>query len=570
MTSASLSPRPAAPGVSERTAPALWRYALAEQRTRPAYLVEASDGWREVSWDEAARRVDALARGLLARGVGHGDPVAILAATSLEWVLLDWAVLSIGAVVVGLYPTSSAKECEYILDHSEAVIAFADSDEQAAKLHGAKLREVVLYRDLARLEEEGRANEGAALPHVAEDDLATLIYTSGTTGPPKGCMLTHRNLVAAATHVDRGVTRPDDVILLFLPLAHSYGRLVHESSAFHGFTTALLADPTGAAEALPAVRPTVIPAVPRVYEKIHAGVLSQLEQASGAKAAIGRWALAVGVDVSRRRRAGRDVPLLLRQKARLADRLVFAKVRAKLGGRLRLGVSGAAPLSIDVLEFFHALGILVVEGYGMTETASSATVNNPEDFRFGTVGPAVDGCEMRLADDGEILLRSPTIFAGYFKDPGATRAAITDDGWLRTGDVGEIDADGFLTITDRKKDLIITAGGKNISPQNLENALKTSRFVSQALVIGDRRPYVTALVTLDPAEVEASGRDPQELVQEIVDDVNRDRARVEQIKRFAIVPRDFLQEEGEVTPTLKLKRRVVEEHFADEIEALYR
>ena len=478
--------------------------------------------------------------------------------------------MSIGAVVVGLYPTNSAKECEYILDHSEAVIAFADSDEQAAKLGGARLREVVLFRDLDRLEEEGRANANAAYPPVSEDDLATLIYTSGTTGPPKGCMLTHRNLVAAAAHVDRGVTHPDDVILLFLPLAHSYGRLVHESSAFHGFTTALLADPTRAAEALPAVRPTVIPAVPRVYEKIHAGVLSQLEQAGGAKAAIGRWALGVGVDVSRRRRAGPRIPPLLRVKGRLADRLVFAKVREKLGGRLRLGISGAAPLSIDVLEFFHALGILVVEGYGMTETASSATVNNPEDFRFGTVGPPVDGCELKLANDGEILLRSPTIFAGYFKDPEATRTALTDDGWLRTGDVGEIDADGFLTITDRKKDLIITAGGKNISPQNLENALKTSRFVSQALVVGDRRPYVTALVTLDPVEVEASGRDPQELVQEVVDDVNRDRARVEQIKRFAIVPRDFLQEEGEVTPTLKLKRRVVEEHFAEEIEALYR
>jgi long-chain acyl-CoA synthetase len=570
MTSASVSPRPAAPAAGERTARALWRYAQAEQRTRPAYLAEGPDGWREVSWEEAGGRVDALARGLLAHGVGHGDAVAILAATSLEWVLLDWAAMSIGAVVVGLYPTNSAKECEYILDHSEAVLAFADTDEQAAKLHGARLREVVLFRNLDRLEEEGRAGAETPLPEVAEDDLATLIYTSGTTGPPKGCMLTHRNLVAAATHVDRRVTLPDDVILLFLPLAHSFGRLVHQSSAFHGFTTALLADPARAAEALPAVRPTVLPAVPRVYEKIHAGVLSQLERAGGAKAAIGRWALGVGVEASRRRREGRSILPALRLQEWLADRLVFAKIRQKLGGRLRLGISGAAPLSIDVLEFFHALGILVVEGYGMTETASSATVNNPEDFRFGTVGPPVDGCEIAIADDGEILLRSPTVFAGYFKDPEATRAALTGDGWLRTGDVGELDADGFLKITDRKKDLIITAGGKNISPQNLENALKTSRFVAQALVVGDRRPYVTALVTLEPAEVEASGRDPQELVQELVDEVNRDRARVEQIKRFAILPRDFLQEEGEVTPTLKLKRRVVQEHFADEIEALYR
>jgi long-chain acyl-CoA synthetase len=254
---------------------------------------------------------------------------------------------------------------------------------------------------------------------------------------------------------------------------------------------------------------------------------------------------------------------------RLADRLVFAKVRERLGGRVRVGISGAAPLSPDVMEFFHALGMPVVEGYGLTETASSASVNEPSDFRIGTVGRPVDGAEIRLAEDGEILIRSDSVFAGYYKEPEATSAALTDDGWFRTGDVGEIDDEGFLKITDRKKDLIITAGGKNIAPQNLENALKTSRFVSQAIVVGDRRPYVTALVTLDEAELASSDRDPQELVQELVDDVNRDRMRVEQIKRFVILPRDFSQEEGEVTPTLKLRRRVIQEHFADEIEKLY-
>jgi long-chain acyl-CoA synthetase len=244
-------------------------------------------------------------------------------------------------------------------------------------------------------------------------------------------------------------------------------------------------------------------------------------------------------------------------------------VRDRLGGRLRLGISGAAPLGIDVLEFFHSLNMLVIEGYGLTETSSSLSVNDPEDYKFGTVGRAVDGCEVRLDDDGEILVRSETIFAGYYKDTEATAAAFTEDGWFRTGDVGEIDADGFVKITDRKKDLIITAGGKNIAPQNLENALKSSRFVSQALVVGDRRPYVTALVTLEWDEVAADGRDPQQLVQEIVDDVNRDRVRVEQIKRFAILPRDFSHEAGEITPTLKLRRRIVQEHFQEEIERLY-
>jgi len=263
------------------------------------------------------------------------------------------------------------------------------------------------------------------------------------------------------------------------------------------------------------------------------------------------------------------VPRLLALQERLADRLVFAKVRERLGGRLRVGVSGAAPLSTDVMEFFHALGVPVVEGYGLTETASSTTVNEPDDFRIGTVGRAVEDTELRLDEDGEILIRSDSVFAGYYKEPEATADALTEDGWLRTGDVGEIDVDGFLRITDRKKDLIITAGGKNISPQNLENALKNSRFVSQAIVVGDRRPYVTALLTLDEAEVSSSGVDPQALAEELVDEVNRDRTRVEQIKRFVVLPRDFSQEEGEVTPTLKLRRRVIEDHFADEIERLY-
>jgi long-chain acyl-CoA synthetase len=277
----------------------------------------------------------------------------------------------------------------------------------------------------------------------------------------------------------------------------------------------------------------------------------------------------IGRRVSELRREGGEPGALLALSHRSAEQLVFSRVKQRLGGRLRIGVSGAAPLGIDVLEFFHSLGMLVVEGYGLTETASSLSVNDPDAFKFGSVGRAVDGCDVKLDSDGEILVRSDTVFAGYYKDPDATAAAFTEDGWFRTGDVGFLDDAGFLTITDRKKDLIITAGGKNIAPQNLENALKASRFVSQAVVVGDRRPYVTALITLEQGEVQATGRDPRELVQEIVDDVNRDRVRVEQIKRFAILPRDFSQEEGEITPTLKLRRKVVHEHFADEIDQLY-
>src|SRR5438874_1165614 len=560
--------------MERRTAPELWRDAVRDAPAEPAYLEEEAEGWGPVSWAEAAERVDDLAHGLLARGVRYGDRIAVLSRTRLEWILLDWAVMSIGAVVVGLDPTSSAKECEYILEHCEAVLAFAEDEEQTRKLVSVRgtlpaLREVIPFDRLEKLEAEGRLAKHLQPEPVEEDDLATLIYTSGTTGPPKGCMLTHRNLVTAATCVVEGVQRPGDVVLLFLPLAHSYGRLAHQAASHRGSTVAFVADVTRMPEALAALRPTVLPAVPRVYEKVHANTLGEIERAGGLRGKIGLWALGVGARASRARREGASVGAVLALQQRVADRLVFAKVRERLGGRLRVGVSGAAPLSTDVMEFFHSLGVPVIEGYGLTETASSATVNEPDDFRIGTVGRPVEGAEVRLADDGEILIRSPSVFAGYYKDPDATAEALTEDGWFSTGDVGEIDEEGFLRITDRKKDLIITAGGKNIAPQNLENALKSSRFVSQALVVGDRRPYVTALVTLDEGELGSSGRDPQKLVQELVDDVNRDRTRVEQIKRFVILPRDFSQEEGEVTPTLKLRRRVIHEHFADEIERLY-
>src|SRR5438105_5862083 len=546
-----------------RTTVAVWRAALAQGRTSPAYLTETADGWRPVSWDEAGRRVDELAHGLLARGVRRGDAVGILARTSLEWVLLDWALMSIGAVVVGLYPTSSAKECAYILDHSEAVAVFAEDEEQRAKVGGRRVRP---FAELEALAAEGRASAqrdpGAverARDEVAEDDLATLIYTSGTTGPPKGCMLTHRNCAVAATRVDTDLTRSDDVLLLFLPLAHSFGRIVSHSSAFHGYTLALLADPLAAVHEIPEVRPTALPAVPRVFEKIRAGIEAGFAETTGFKRALVDWALRTGAHRDERR-----------VRAAVADRLVFSKVKQRLGGRLRIGLSGGAPLAVEHLEFFRAIGLLVVEGYGLTETSSSCTVNHPAAYRFGTVGEPVAGCQVRLADDGEILVRSQTIFAGYYKDEEATRAAFTDDGWFRTGDVGELDPDGFLRITDRKKDLIITAGGKNVAPQNLENALKAHREISQALVVGDRRPYVAALITLDPDTTRGLTPDQaQERVQSIVDDVNRDRARVEQIKRFRILARDFTQDDGELTPTLKLKRRVVQERYADEIEALY-
>ena len=376
----------------------------------------------------------------------------------------------------------------------------------------------------------------------------------------------------------------DDTMLLYLPLAHSFGRLMHLGGARIGYTIALLPDPYRAAEALPLVRPTVFPSVPRVYEKVHAAVSAQFDAATGGKRTLIRWALAVGRRASDLRQAGRSLPRALALQHRVADRLVYSKVKDRLGGRLRFGISGGAPLAQEIAEFFHAIDVLVLEGYGLTECTTAAAVNRPRRFRFGTVGPALPGFELRLDDDGEVLIRSETIFAGYHKDEEATRAVVTPDGWLRSGDVGELDEDGFLRITDRKKDIIVTAGGKNVAPQNLENALKSRALVSEALVVGDRRPYVVALVTLDPEALSAwaaahgvDGDAPalarsegvREAVQAIVDEVNRDAPRFEQIKRFAILPREFSAAEGEVTPTLKLKRRVCEQHFAAEIERLY-
>jgi long-chain acyl-CoA synthetase len=359
-------------------------------------------------------------------------------------------------------------------------------------------------------------------------------------------------------------------MLLYLPMAHNFGRLMHLLGAHIGYTTAFVSDPLRVADAIPAVRPTLLPSVPRLYEKVHTAVLAQFEQVSGPRKRLLDWALRVGREVSDLQQGGESVPPGLARKHRVADRLVYSKIKKRLGGRLRLGVSGGAPLAKEIAAFFHSLDILIVEGWGLTECTTAASVNRPGRFRFGTVGPALPDFEVRTDEDGELLIRSETVFAGYYKDQEGTREVLGDDGWLRSGDVGSIDEDGFIHITDRKKDILITAGGKNVAPANLENALKTAPLVSQALVLGDRRPYVAALITLDPAVADGLPTEQvQERVQAIVDDVNAELSRFEQIKRFRVLPRDFSAEEGEVTPTLKLKRRVCEEHFAADIEALY-
>ncbi len=562
-----------------RTIGQLWNDAVAAGRANPAFLVEGPDGWGEVSWAEAASAVEEIANGLLARGVRKGDAFGILAQTTLEWALFDYALARIGAVGAAIYANSSPKDCRYILEHSDAVGVLVENEEQRAKVADAGLAHVISFAELDELRAQGREHArehpnalAEAEAQVGEDDLFTFIYTSGTTGPPKACMILHRNYYEMALACERieGFAIADDTMLLYLPLAHNFGRLMHLIGARTGYTIAFCPDPLRVAEAMPAVRPTLLPSVPRLYEKVHTGVLAQFEQVHGPRRRLLDWALGVGRRASELRQRGESLPPGLALQHRLADRLVYSKVKQRLGGRLRLGISGGAPLAKEIAEFFHAIDILIVEGWGLTECTTAASVNRPNRFRFGTVGPALPGFEVRTDADGELLIRSPTVFAGYYKDEEATRAVLDEDGWLRSGDLGEVDEDGFIRITDRKKDILVTAGGKNVAPQNLENALKTVPLISQALVVGDRRPYVAALITLDPsvadglpqAEIEAR-------VQAAVDQANAELSRFEQIKRFVILPRDFTPEEGEVTPTLKLKRRVCADHFSDEIESLY-
>jgi len=560
-----------------RTIANLWRDAVAAGHPDPAYLHQVDGEWVEVTWAEAARAVDELANGLLALGVERGDAFALLARTNLEWSLFDFALALVGAVGAPIYASSSPRDVRYVLEHSEAVGVLVEDDDQRAKVAGADVTHIISFGELDALRERGR---GHAASHpgelderadaIGEDDLFTFIYTSGTTGPPKACMIRHRNyhaMVQKGDEVEGGrLTEPGDVMLLYLPLAHNYGRLLHLSAAYVGYTIAFLPDPLLAAVELPRVRPHLFPSVPRVYEKIHTAVVARFEETRGVQKALIDWALRVGYRVSRLRQAKQPVPRGLLVQHRIADRLVYRKVKARLGGRLRYANAGGAPLSRDIAEFFHAIDILILEGYGLSEVTTAATVNRRDDFKFGTVGKALPGVELRIAGDGEILIRSNTVFAGYYHDEAATNDVLDEEGFVHTGDIGHLDDDGFLVITDRKKDIIVTAGGKNVAPQNLENELKAHRVISQAIVVGDRRPYIAALVTIDP---EFDGADPQAEVRKAVDAVNDGRSRFEQIKRFAILPRDFALEHDEVTPTLKLRRKVILEHFAREAEALY-
>ena len=586
MAQATLAQSPTASAVT--TIGELWQRAAAAGRTRPAFLVEKDGAWLPVGWDEATERVAALANGFLSLGVEKGDKVAILCRTRLEWSLADYALATIGAVVIPIYPTSSPAEIAYILRDSETKLLLSEDEEQLAKTraleHELPSLERVIGIDVpgggGTLDDVAAAGRtwGSSHPEavaraaaqVGPDDVLTFLYTSGTTGNPKGCLLSHRNYVAMTEAVVAvsGLFRDDDTALLFLPLAHNFARLIQFTATAVGFPLALCTDVRGVSAALAAVRPTLFPSVPRVYEKVHTAVKAAAAESGGVKRRLAEWAFAVG----ERAAQGDSGPVLALQHG-IADRLVLGKVRARMGGRMRFAVSGGAPLAPEIARFFNACGVLILEGYGMTECTTAATLNPPGAPRFGTVGPALPGIELKIDTDGEILIRGATIFGGYYRNPEATAEALTPDGWLRSGDIGTIDADGYLTITDRKKDIIVTAGGKNVAPQVIENMLKTSPYVSNVVVIGDNRPYLVALITVDADEVKSLGApDSPEVraaIERSVEAVNAELGRVEQIKRFTILPRDFSAEQGEITATLKIKRRVCIDHFSDEIEILY-
>ena len=612
MTAETIEPTTSAPAVgtrSARTIPELLLQRVASTPAASAFLQPEGDSWRTVSWQQLGDRVRAVACGLRALGLRMEERCALLSGTRLEWILTDLGTLCAGGATTTIYPSNTAEDCAYIINDSEAAFVFAETEDQVRKLAPRRselptVRKVIVFdgsasadgwvMTLQQLSELGRksdAREPAAFEAIARAvrpaDLATLIYTSGTTGRPKGVELTHDCWIYEAEGIDAlGILNADDLQYLWLPLAHSFGKVLEVAQLRIGFLTAIDGRVDKLVENLAAVRPTFIAAVPRIFEKIYNRVIGGARDAGGATYAIFKWALRVGAEVSRLRQAGQARRGLLAWKHALATRLVFSKLQARFGGRLRFFVSGSAPLSRTVAEFFHAADVLILEGYGLTESSAATCVNLPTGYRFGTVGPALPGTELKIADDGEILIRGRGVMRGYHRLPEATAEALDPDGWLHTGDLGQID-DGFLSVTGRKKDLLKTSTGKYIAPAELELKLKIAcPQVSQVLVHGNNRHFVSALVSIDPEAIQAWAgahgqgqksyeelvRSPEvfSLVEQCVTALNGQLANYESIKRFVILPQDLTVETGELTPSLKLKRQAVERKYRALLDDLYK
>jgi long-chain acyl-CoA synthetase len=568
---------------------------------RVAAIHKVDGAWRDVTFAEVGEIVSEIGRGLIDLGIEPGERVSILSTTRAEWTYCDFAISSAGAVVVPIYPTNSPEECEWVAGNSQASAIICEDASQVAKIDAVRerlpaLRTIVVIDPsgdvgdaiaLDAVRERGRARDAAELEAraaaVTADDPFTFIYTSGTTGPPKGCVLTHgnyRSVLSMCESLD--VITGDERTYLFLPLAHSFALLIQLLSYDVGGSIAYFGgDTKQIVPELQEIKPTYLPSVPRIFEKIYTLALGsqppEIQEQMKAAAQL-------GVEVRDMRLRGEEVPPELLAKFEEADEQLFKNVRAVFGGELERAVTGAAPIAREILEFFYGCGIPVLEGYGMTETATVATYSTVENHRFGSVGRALPGLEARIADDGELLIKGPNVFKGYHDNDDASFGAVVD-GWLHTGDIGRIDEDGYIYITGRKKDIIITAGGKNLTPANLENDMKSNRWVSQAVMHGDRRPYPVMLITLDEEEivpwarsqgiedvtVPALARDERvrALVQAELDAANAKYARVEQVKRFFILDHDLSQETGELTPTLKVKRNVVYDMYAERFDELY-
>ena len=600
METATVTPRE--PATRSTTIAELLPRAVERFGPDPAVRFKGPSGdWTSKTFTEVGEIVRRLSLGLMDLGIQKGDKVAILANTRPEWTYFDFAALTAGATVVPIYQTNSPEECQYVLENSDAKAVVVEDEDQLDKIRKIrdsvpKLEHVIRMtgssEDAISMDE--LSERGVSRPEseweerwrsVTPDDICTFIYTSGTTGPPKGCVISHGNYRSMCDMAeDESVLVQGRTTYLYLPLAHSFALLIQLLSFDVGGTLAYWErDPLKILPNLAEVKPHYFPSVPRIFEKIYTAATGKAEKAGGIQKRIFWWAIGVGKKVRDIERQGRQPGPLLKAQYALADRLVLANIRNLFGGQIVEAVSGAAPINPEILRFFDAAGVLVLEGWGMTETSTAATIARPDDFKFGTIGKPFKGTEIKIADDGEILVRGPNVFQGYYKNEEATKETLVD-GWLHTGDVGEIDADGYIKITGRKKDIIITAGGKNITPANLEGEIKQSQWVSQCVVIGDRRPYLVALVTLDPEEVQKLAAEDgvakdasawpdderlRKLIQEHVDQVNQRYARVEQVKKFKILPQDFSQEGGELTPTMKVKRAVVAKKYEPQIEELY-
>jgi len=561
----------------------------------PAYYVRGPKDWEPSSWATYAANVRQVGRALLASGVESGNVICILGNNRPEWCEMDVGAMAVGAIPAGIYQTCSSEEIAYILNHSEAPIILVENKGQWEKVNAVRselshLKKIVLMNGCESVDDESAIDwadflkSGDATDVKAVDDAvknldpdapATFIYTSGTTGPPKAVMLTHDNLAWTAdaaikivghTHTDKSLS--------YLPLSHIAEQMftLHAPITSGGqvyFAESIDKMPDNLKE----VQPTVFFGVPRVWEKFHAGISDKLKLATGAKLKLVNFARRTGAEVAKRKCAGKPISGLLAIKYKLATKLIFSKLKPAIGmGNARICVSGAAPISPEVLEFMASLDVVILEVYGQSEGSGPTTFNVPSKARFGTVGGRLDGIEVKIADDGEILARGRNIFKGYYKDEDATKAALDSDGWLYSGDLGSFDDDGFLTITGRKKDIIITAGGKNIAPKNIEAALTEHEAVSQAVVIGDRRKFLSAVIALNPDKLAEAGGDPSSFeasVQEHVNAINERFARVEHVRKFSILPRELDQDNGELTPTMKIKRRIVYENWAEIIDGMY-